>query len=220
MHATHLKRRVHLFLFPRRLILPEPAMKLSSLLALMATSPLFAAASTGGYFSDGWDPDAPSTSTLTTPIESATSPVASSTSPSSPWFDWTRLVTSGPIHDLLTRAGVNVTQHLKAATQRANEKPWDTRVPMVTDENWEDMVVNEPLSLEEEKDRTWFMVVCVLPVFFCSPQRAYNAPPVRWARPQTRLASTSTRNSTAHTTSLSSTKTSPTCASAASIISL
>jgi hypothetical protein len=31
---------------------------------------------------------------------------------------------------------------------------------MITDENWEDMVVNEPLSPEEEKDRTWFMVVC------------------------------------------------------------
>jgi len=58
--------------------------------------------------------------------------------------------------------GVNVTQHLDAATQRANEKPWDTRIPMVTDENWEHMVVNELLS-PEEKDRTWFMVVCVPP---------------------------------------------------------
>jgi len=30
---------------------------------------------------------------------------------------------------------------------------------MITDENWEDMIVNELLSPEVEKDRTWFMVV-------------------------------------------------------------
>lgn len=142
--------------------------KLSSVLTLLAISPLFALASTDGYYSDGWETStaaaeaAASISTLTAPIESTTSLAAPSTPSSSPWFDWTRLVTSGPIYELLTRVGVNVTQHLDAATQRANEKPWDTRIPMVTDENWEHMVVNELLS-PEEKDRTWFMVVCVPP---------------------------------------------------------
>jgi hypothetical protein len=140
----------------------QATMKLSYLLPLIAASPLFAAAFTADLSGDAAEA-APSTSTLTAPTESTASPAAPSTLSSSPWFDWTRLVTTGPIHHLLTLAGVNITQHLAAATQRANEKPWDTRIPMITDENWEHMVVNEPLSSEEEKDRTWFMVVCVPP---------------------------------------------------------
>ncbi len=153
-------------------------MKLSSLFPLMATSLIFAVASTAdadaNHYSEDWDlstaaeaaaaETAPSTSSLTALTESTTSLPAASAPSSSPWFDWTRLVTSGPIYHLLTRAGVNVTQHLDAVTQRVNEKPCDPRVPMITDENWEHMVLNESLSPEEEKDRTWFMVVCV-PLF-------------------------------------------------------
>ena len=144
-------------------------MKLSSLLSLIAASPLFAVASSDDNYFEGWDLSAAaeaasSTPTLTALTESTTSLAAASTPSSSPWFDWTRLVTSGPISYLLTRAGVNITQHLDAAAQRADEKPWDSRIPMITDENWENMVLNEPLSPAEETDRTWFMVVCV-PLF-------------------------------------------------------
>lgn len=152
-----------LFLFPlprRRRPRHQATMKLSSLLPLIAASPLFAAAYADDYDSDAAKA-APSTPTLTALTESTTSQAATSTPSSSPWFDWTRLVTSGPIHYLLTRAGVNITQHLDAVAQRTNEKPWDSRIPMITDENWENMVLSEPLSPEEENDRTWFMVVCV-----------------------------------------------------------
>ena len=148
-------------------------MKLSSLFPLIATSLIFAVASAADAdvndYSEGWAAEAaaaetapsPSTFSLTAPTESTTSLPAASTPPSSPWFDWTRLVKSGPIYNLLTRAGVNITQHLDAVSQRVNEKPWDPRIPMITDENWEDMVLNEPLFPEDEKGRTWFMVVCV-----------------------------------------------------------
>ena len=151
-------------------------MKLSSLLPLIATSLICAVASSADAndYSDGWAAEAaaaettPSTSSWTALTESTTSLPAASTPASSPWFDWTRLVTSGPIYHLLTSVGVNVTQHLDAVSQRVNEKPWDPRVPMITDENWEDMVLNEPLFPEDEKDRTWFMVVCV-PLFRLLP---------------------------------------------------
>lgn len=146
-------------------------MKLSSLFPLIATSLIFAVASAADAdvndYSEGWATEAaaaetaPSTFSLTALTESTTSLPAASTPPSSPWFDWTRLVKSGPIYNLLTRAGVNITQHLDAVSQRVNEKPWDPRIPMITDENWEDMVLNEPLFPEDEKGRTWFMVVCV-----------------------------------------------------------
>lgn len=71
------------------------------------------------------------------------------------------LLESGPVQALFGRAGVNITEKLEAA--RAQEKIWDERIPLLTDDNYEDLVVEEKFeTLEEEKDRIWFIVMYVL----------------------------------------------------------
>ena len=37
---------------------------------------------------------------------------------------------------------------------------WDPRVQLVTDDNWDELIVNEELTEEEEERRTWFLVMC------------------------------------------------------------
>lgn len=109
--------------------------------------------SISAYYSEGWTPGAASTASPIPAAPTSTSGFGGFS------FDWTSLVRSGPIANLLSKAGVNVTQHLEEATMRAGKKPWDTRVPMITDNNYDQLVVNEALTTQEEKDRTWFIVV-------------------------------------------------------------
>ena len=66
------------------------------------------------------------------------------------------MLTSGPIGSLLARAGLNL-----SATPNITELDvWDPRVQLITDDNWDELIVNERLTEEEEERRTWFLVMC------------------------------------------------------------
>jgi hypothetical protein len=67
------------------------------------------------------------------------------------------LSSTGPIAQLFNRLGINITERLQAA--QANLEIWDGRVPLITDENYNDVIVNEALTEEEAKNRVWFLLM-------------------------------------------------------------
>ncbi|KZT05557.1 uncharacterized protein LAESUDRAFT_813372 [Laetiporus sulphureus 93-53] len=113
------------------------------------------------YFSQGWQPGQPvardAHPTGTVDINPASAPTSEGDGSSR--FDFTSLLTSGPVGFLAGKMGVNMTEKLQQA--KAEEDIWDPRIPLITDSNYEEIVVNEPLSPEEEKDRVWFIIISV-----------------------------------------------------------
>lgn len=63
------------------------------------------------------------------------------------------LVTVGPLGALSSLIGLNITGTPSAT--------WDERIPLITDENYAEMIVNETLTPEEEKERVWFLIITV-----------------------------------------------------------
>ena len=149
----------HLFPFPFASI-----MRLSALLlAVGCAAPLGASAQ---YFSQGWKPGqaAPAPSSTPHAFDPSTAPAAAAPAQKAK-TDYglssilTNFVSSGPIASLLNRAGINVTERLSAAQQDI----WDERIPLITDENYKEVIVNEVFETEqEEKDRVWFLIMCAL----------------------------------------------------------
>ena len=90
-------------------------------------------------FSPGWIPDQQAATTAAPPVESAGL--------------LNSVLTSGPVSSLFAKLGINITKTL--------EKPkyWDERIPLITDNNYQDVIVNEPLSDEEEQARTWVFIM-------------------------------------------------------------
>jgi len=74
-------------------------------------------------------------------------------------FDLTNLLATGPVASLAARVGINITEKLAAAKSR---KFWDDRVTLIDDDNYEDLIVNETMTEDEEKVRMWFVVMYVL----------------------------------------------------------
>ena len=111
------------------------------------------------YFSAGWNPgqtvqkDAPPTTSATSELPPSSTPVPSSGS----LFDMTNFLSSPPVVSLFSRFGVNITE--KLAQVAAKNQHWDNRIPLITDDNYRELIVNETLTTPEEKDRMWFMVV-------------------------------------------------------------
>ncbi|THH11717.1 hypothetical protein EW145_g476 [Phellinidium pouzarii] len=111
-------------------------------------------------------------------------------------FDLSTYLESGPVRALFSRAGVNISEKLEVA--REQEKIWDERVPLITDDNYEDLIIEEQFeTLEEEKDRVWFIVISVSTAqregiskfvdeqfdkAFDLTQEASDLPHVRWGR--------------------------------------
>lgn len=131
-------------------------------LALAALA--FVAPSCAQYFSAGWTPgqavptptDTPeptssSLSAETTPLPSLPPP------PQGQWFDLSHILSTGPVSRFLNSFGVNITERLEAG--RAVPEIWDTRIPLVTDDNFDELIVNEELTNEEEKHRVWILIV-------------------------------------------------------------
>ncbi|KAG8759235.1 hypothetical protein FRC14_006398 [Serendipita sp. 396] len=110
---------------------------------------------TSAYFSKGWTPGAEPSTTAAKSIPSQGSGPASGNAGSPSPFDWTKLVSEGPIGSLFQLAGVNVTERLEQAKQAAAVPPFDERVPMITDENYEELILNP----DSPSDETWFLVV-------------------------------------------------------------
>ncbi|KAM6496202.1 hypothetical protein JOM56_008908 [Amanita muscaria] len=99
-------------------------------------------------FSPGWIPGQQAVTTAV-PSPHASLPVESSSGLLN------NVLTSGPVSSLFAKLGINITKTL--------EKPnyWDERIPLITDDNYQDIIVNEPLSDEEEQARTWALIITV-----------------------------------------------------------
>ncbi|KAJ7506611.1 hypothetical protein B0H11DRAFT_1794510 [Mycena galericulata] len=128
-------------------------MKFFSVLVLAATA-------NAQYFSDGWRPGQAVTAESAVPSAAGSIPLARKSKPAEPFsfsslLDVNKILTSEPIKGLFDKVGINITERLEAAAV----SPWDDRIPLITDENYFDMVVNEKMTEEEERDRVWVIVV-------------------------------------------------------------
>jgi hypothetical protein len=110
------------------------------------------------YFSAGWSPGqpaqkaSPSAASVASEAASSPTPVPLGGSP----FDVKNILSSGPVVSLFARFGVNITERVGRI---ANTKYWDDRVPLITDGNYGNLIVNETMTASEEKNRMWFIVM-------------------------------------------------------------
>ncbi len=130
-------------------------MKLTSvLLASLAC----ATSASADYFSDGWKPgqaahptrEAASAPPTYTP--GSEPPQSQQNKPAAGGFS--NFIASGPIGSLLEKVGVNLSHDPMADL-------WDHRVPLITDDNYDDIIVHEELTSEEEEKRLWFLIMFV-----------------------------------------------------------
>ncbi|KAJ7579751.1 hypothetical protein C8J56DRAFT_834456 [Mycena floridula] len=126
--------------------------------------PLILASSVSAqYFSDGWKPgqkvtEEPNLATGVPILNRRPAPKAAPPPPQRPTksiFDLERLLSSEPLAKLFSKAGINITEKLAIA----NDNGWDPRIPLITDNNFNELIVNEALTEEEEKERVWAIVV-------------------------------------------------------------
>ncbi|KAH9049687.1 hypothetical protein EDB84DRAFT_1452618 [Lactarius hengduanensis] len=148
------------------------------------------------YFSAGWTPG--QAVPTVTPDTLSFEPKATSLPPlreGESRFSLSYLLSTGPAAQLFDRLGINITERLEAA--KNNSEIWDGRVPLITDDNYNDLIVNEVLTEEEEKSRVWLLIVTASSAqgsgisLFADKQfdEAYNTtliendlPHVRWGR--------------------------------------
>jgi hypothetical protein len=117
------------------------------------------------YLSEGWKPgqevhtvtDAAPADPTYTPVETS-QPKQSKPLRLSQLFDINRLLTSDPAVAMFSKFGINITERVQLAF---SNKLWDERVPLITDHNYKDIIVNEQLTEQEEKDRVWMIVMYV-----------------------------------------------------------
>ncbi|KAH8988479.1 hypothetical protein EDB92DRAFT_1870815 [Lactarius akahatsu] len=128
------------------------------LITLAFTALTLVAPSGAQYFSAGWTPG--QAVPTVTPDASSFEPKATSLPPlreGESRFSLSYLLSTGPAAQLFDRLGINITERLEAA--KNNSEIWDGRVPLVTDDNYNDLIVNEVLTEEEEKSRVWLLIV-------------------------------------------------------------
>jgi len=134
-------------------------MKLSPILGVLA----LAGSIEAQYFSAGWAPGQPipeEASPLPThlPEKEALPNKRVSLSSLTNNFDLTKLLTSEPAVSLFGRFGINITDKVQGILQ-VSKNQWDERIPLITDDNYKDLIANEPLTEEEEKNRTWIIIM-------------------------------------------------------------
>ncbi len=74
-------------------------------------------------------------------------------------FELETLLTWRPVAAIFEKSGIDISQKFAEAKRQAAETGWDERIPMITDENYRELVVEEPLSLEELDKRVWFLLM-------------------------------------------------------------
>jgi hypothetical protein len=127
-----------------------------ALLALVSSS-------SAQYFSAGWNPGQkqPETQSQAEPTTNP-SPIAEPVkiTPLSllKSFDINKILTSTPSVALFNRFGINITEKIEASLL---SNIWDQRVPLISDDNYDDLVINEIMTEQEEIDRVWIIVVYV-----------------------------------------------------------
>lgn len=67
------------------------------------------------------------------------------------------LIADGPVASLFGRMGVNIAE--KIAPSPASS--WDLRIPLITDDNFDEIIVHEQLMPKEEAKRVWFLIMYV-----------------------------------------------------------
>lgn len=128
---------------------------------------LFLPIASAQYFSDGWKPgqNAASEAPTATQGHSASyhTAAAAAAKKSGSIFDLNpnKILSSEPAVALFGKFGINITERLQAV----NKAPWDERITLLTDSNFEELVVNETLTAEEEQERVWAIVMLVLRVY-------------------------------------------------------
>ncbi|KAI0089288.1 hypothetical protein BDY19DRAFT_906182 [Irpex rosettiformis] len=133
-------------------------MKVSSL----ASIAYFVAAASAQYFSEGWQPgDKVTTQTrgIAPEFTPGVQPEGGATTPQTTGKGgFVDAIVQGPLNSLLAKAGINLTASLEAAAA-AQDGLWDERIPLIHDDNFNEVIVNEQLTSEEEKERLWFLVI-------------------------------------------------------------
>ncbi|KAI6127383.1 hypothetical protein EDD16DRAFT_283431 [Pisolithus croceorrhizus] len=107
------------------------------------------------YFSAGWTPGQP------IPTEPAAAPMSwphvsqetGSNHASAPSKFLDEVVTVGPVSAIMSLVGLNISG--------TRDVDWDERIPLISDSNYHDIIVNEELSPEEEGKRVWFLIITV-----------------------------------------------------------
>jgi len=116
------------------------------------------------YFSAGWTPGQKQPAPQT--FDTKPAPIPEATKAANPFslsklynsFSAEKLLTSWPSIALFDRFGINITERVETSLLA---KIWDERIPLITDNNYNDLVVNEVLTEQEEKDRVWMIVISV-----------------------------------------------------------
>ena len=144
-------------------------MKLLSPLLFFCTLFSFSTSVYAQYYSAGWQPgqkvvregaearewgpgDHPEGSPPP-PVDTGMAP------PSETSFHWSKFLTEGPIGNALLKAGLNYSA-VREEAERRKANMWDKRIPLITDDNYESLVVNETFSNEEEeRERVWFLIM-------------------------------------------------------------
>ncbi|KAH9482329.1 hypothetical protein JR316_0004427 [Psilocybe cubensis] len=178
-------------------------MRLSRSLAIFALA--VGSCSADAYFSEGWKPgqqvqrETQAASATYVPQPSQTTQAGAQPPKATPFsfsslFSIDKLLTSEPAVALFNTFGINITERVNAVV---NVKLWDERVPLITDDNYQDLIVNEPLTEQEAEDRVWVLVITVTAsrqegvskfmdeVFddaFNQTQIAGDLPNVKWGR--------------------------------------
>lgn len=149
-------------------------------LGVLFTSLLFSQQSLG-YLSEGWQPGQAATKAAS--LGSGYNPKATPTGrpslfdaskkdeeqddkPKSSPFDLSSYLEKQPIRGILERLGVNITDRLASARETAAKGIWNKEIPLITDANYKDMIVNENMTELEAAERVWFLVMYVEERFF------------------------------------------------------
>ncbi|KAI0939870.1 hypothetical protein AcV5_001137 [Taiwanofungus camphoratus] len=117
------------------------------------------------YFSEGWKPgqpvvrEAPSTATFIPQAVLTAKSVNSDGNIGPSPFNLTNFLTTGPVASIASKLGVNMTERLERA--RRELEMWDPRIPLITDNNYWSLIVNETMTPDEEVERVWFLIVTV-----------------------------------------------------------
>ncbi|KAJ3473849.1 hypothetical protein NLI96_g12792 [Meripilus lineatus] len=160
------------------------------------------------YFSDGWQPGQTVTQDVPAPeytpgaqppdsFEARAPPPARPPKEPLTWstLSVSRILETDTVSSLFGKLGLNISEQLEAAKARA--ELWDKRIPLITDDNYDELIVNEELTPDELEKRVWFVVITaqagqmgtVSKIIDESFDAAYNnslfakdLPDVRWGR--------------------------------------
>ncbi|KAF9057814.1 hypothetical protein BJ165DRAFT_1329112, partial [Panaeolus papilionaceus] len=122
-----------------------------------------AASVNASYFSAGWAPGqkvetAATPAATFNPQSTATAPPQATPFSLASLLDINNLLTSGPAVALFKNFGINITERVQQVAER---KIWDERVQLITDDNFDELITNEPLTEQEERDRVWILAITV-----------------------------------------------------------